>query len=128
MNQKFTIHERLKSVKDIETLFQKGEAFSVFPIKCIWLLVPRSENDLSPFKIVVNAPKRFFPRAHDRNKIKRALRESWRTNKQHLAIETPSHVQLHLFFMYKGSVNNYNHSNIAHGMKSCIQKLISNIK
>lgn len=67
--------ERIKSRKDIETLFRSGKAFFVFPFKVIY----RREEEPGGLQFMVSVPKKQFKRANDRNKIKRQTREAWRT-------------------------------------------------
>lgn len=67
--------ERIKSRKDIETLFRSGKAFFVFPFKVIY----RIGEEAGGLQFMVSVPKKQFKRANDRNKIKRQTREAWRT-------------------------------------------------
>ena len=62
----------LKNKKKIELLFRLGEKKSsgFFECRCL-----SSSEDEGAFKFVVVAPKKNFPRAVDRNKIKRRMRE-----------------------------------------------------
>ncbi len=62
----------LKNKKKIELLFRLGEKKSsgFFECRCL-----SSSEDAGAFKFVVVAPKKNFPRAVDRNKIKRRMRE-----------------------------------------------------
>ena len=62
----------LKNKKKIELLFRLGKKKSseVFECRCL----SSSEND-GEIRFVVVAPKKNFPRAVDRNKIKRRMRE-----------------------------------------------------
>lgn len=76
-------HERLKSKKDIDTLFLTGKAYFVFPFKVFYLLKPAVEGDF-PVKFGISVPKKIFKRAVDRNSIKRKVREIYRLNKASL--------------------------------------------
>ena len=62
----------LKNKKKIELLFRLGEKKSsgFFECRCL-----SSSDDEGVFRFVVVAPKKNFPRAVDRNKIKRRMRE-----------------------------------------------------
>ena len=62
----------LKNKKKIELLFRLGEKKSSKVFDCRSL--SSSEND-GEIRFVVVAPKKNFPRAVDRNKIKRRMRE-----------------------------------------------------
>jgi ribonuclease P protein component len=88
--------QRLKSRNQIEALFRSGKSFSVFPLKVLY----RWEGEELP-KVGVGAPKRFFKRAVDRNRIKRLLREAYRLQKQ-ILLESSSAKGLHVFLIYTG--------------------------
>ena len=92
---------RLKREQQIKTLFQTGKAFSIYPIRAVWLLAPRGEEH-SPTRIGVSVSKKKFSRAVDRGRIKRLLRESWRLQ-QHALDQIPEGKQLHLFFLFTDS-------------------------
>ena len=65
----------LKGNKKIDFLFEKGVRFSSEFVRCVFL---KQETD--ELFYVVSVPKKSFPRAVDRNKIKRRLREILRKN------------------------------------------------
>jgi ribonuclease P protein component len=84
---------KLCSLKQIEELYAKGNSVKAFPIRMQYLLFNQAddqdvtnEKDLSEplFKVLFSAPKRKFKHAHDRNYIKRLLREILRLNKHEL--------------------------------------------
>jgi ribonuclease P protein component len=55
----------------------------------------------SPFQITVSVPKRIFKKAHDRNRIKRLMRECIRKNKLNLEpFLTDNKKQVALFMIY----------------------------
>ena len=62
----------LKGNKNIELLFNSGKRVSSSFLHCIYLL---NKEDS---RFVVSVPKKNFPLAVDRNKIKRILREALR--------------------------------------------------
>jgi len=103
--QRFTLraNERLKLRKQIETLFRKGEAFSVFPLKIIYLLQPVPEDFLAaPALVGFSIPKRKFKHAVQRNRMRRLLREAWRLHKNELYATVPKGMQLHCSLIYIG--------------------------
>lgn len=96
--------ERLKREKDLETLFRQGKAFSVFPLKLIWLLTaPRAGEEKVCVKAAFTAPKKKFRKAVQRNRVKRLLRESWRLQKNILCDAVPAGKQLHVFLIFTGA-------------------------
>jgi ribonuclease P protein component len=71
--------EKLKSRKLLEQVFSKGRSFTVFPIK-IFYLQPDATLDF-PVKVGVGVSAKNFKKAVERNRIKRLLREAYRTEK-----------------------------------------------
>lgn len=72
----FSKDERLCSSKLIDRLFADGNRqISVFPVRLVWLLA----DDIEGVQILISAPKRNFHHAVDRNRIKRQIREFYRT-------------------------------------------------
>ena len=81
--------EKLKSRKRITQLFQEGKSVSNYPIKLVYL--PMTPAVTETVVVAFTVPKRKFKLAVSRNRIKRLLRESYRTQKSTLFnnIETP---------------------------------------
>ena len=96
--QTFSKKERLSSIKDIETLFKKGESLFVFPLKVVF--IPRKADEIqnkqtqdenkqednkktttAPPRLLISVSKRNFKKAVDRNRIKRQIREGYRLQK-----------------------------------------------
>ena len=86
MNKPFSLskNERLKSKKNIDTLFLNGKAFFVFPYSVKYLIFDELINQEEALKLVASVPKRKFKRANKRNTIRRRLKESYRINKVEL--------------------------------------------
>lgn len=81
----YTFHktERLCSKKLIAQLFVKGNrGFSRFPFRFSW--VPISLDEQVPAQVLFVVSKRNYPKAHNRNRIKRQLRELYRLAKPDL--------------------------------------------
>ena len=73
----FTKQERLCSSKLTDRLFNEGNRqIAVFPVRLVWLLT----DDIEGVQILISAPKRNFHHAVDRNRIKRQIREFYRTS------------------------------------------------
>lgn len=94
--------ERLKRTTDIDALFLSGKAHSCFPLRLIYRVVPANSGEKVPAKAGFSAPKKKFKRAHDRNRIKRLLREAWRLAKPGFVPRLPAGGQLHLFLVFTG--------------------------
>jgi ribonuclease P protein component len=97
-NNTYSQQEKLKSRKALEGLFAKGQLFSVFPIKVFYTV----SADLNGVHAGVGVSSRIFKKAHDRNRVKRLLREVYRTQKQPLYLAVANHQQLNVFFLYIG--------------------------
>lgn len=75
----FRKEERLCGQKLIDRLFSEGNRqISVFPVRLVWLLLDNA--DFEGVRILISAPKRNFHHAVDRNRIKRQIREFYRTS------------------------------------------------
>lgn len=90
---------KLCSRKTIGRLFKEGKQLRAFPLSVSFLEVENSEK--VPFQVVISAPKRQFRRAHDRNYVKRLIKEVLRKEKQPLEdLLIASGKQLALFIVY----------------------------
>ena len=94
---------RLKREQHIETLFRTGKAFSVYPIRAIWALVPKG-TESSAARVGFSVSKKKFKQAVDRGRIKRLLRESWRLQQHKVLQQIPEGNQLHLFLIFTDAV------------------------
>lgn len=77
---------KLCSLKKIEELYQSGLLIKAYPLRVMYLteaIDPEAEPT-EAFQVLFSAPKRRFKRAHDRNYIKRLMREVLRKNKMPL--------------------------------------------
>lgn len=97
----FTKNERLCSSKLIDRLFNEGNRqISVFPVRLVWLLA----DDIEGVQVLISAPKRNFHHAVDRNRIKRQIRDFYRTSSAALKETVASKGQgLALAFLFNDS-------------------------
>jgi len=79
--------ERLHSHNAISDLFTKGKSFYIHPFKVI-VLERKPDSQLPEIRILTSVSKKKFKLAVDRNRVKRLIKEVWRTQKtpvfQHL--------------------------------------------
>jgi ribonuclease P protein component len=112
--------DKLKSRKQTQHLFAKGQSMNAFPIKLIYTI--ESANSLSeilpspPFNIQeiidkgllqagVGAPSRTFRKAVMRNRVKRLLREGYRLEKPaFLDMAALQGKRVNLFFLYTDKI------------------------
>ena len=78
----FRKEEKLCSQKIIGEIFLSGTSFLCYPLKVVWKYEVLHTS--YPAEVVFSVPKRLFKRAHDRNLLKRQLREVYRYQKQEL--------------------------------------------
>ena len=103
--------DKLKSRKQTQHLFSKGQSMNAFPIKLIYTIESASElsADYNVAAIIskgvlqtgVGAPSRTFRKAVARNRVKRLLREGYRLEKpEFLTSIALQGKRVNLFFLY----------------------------
>lgn len=84
----FCKEERLCSKKIIQSLFaRKGvHSTSHYPLMGLWLFGPVPTSDPEKFlaQVLFSVAKKKFKKAHDRNRIRRQMREAYRLQKTFL--------------------------------------------
>jgi ribonuclease P protein component len=115
--------QRLKSRKRIQSLFRDGVSFSSGTVRTV--VRARSEE---PFLVQAGftVSSRHFPKAVDRNRIKRLLREAWRLQRAPLEEALGLHRQsLDVFLIYTGrEVPRY--SDVSDRVSKIIDRLVKN--
>lgn len=91
---RFTKAERLTRKKVIESLFTEGRSFSAYPLKVVFQPGTERQN-----QVLISVPVRAFPKAVDRNTLKRRIREGYRLNKALLT--APSRYSLAYIYIAK---------------------------
>lgn len=80
--------ERLNHKKDIELLFTSGaKSILSFPIRAVYMTFSKevaAERNICN-AVLISVSKRYFKHAVDRNRVKRQIREAYRTNKSILS-------------------------------------------
>lgn len=101
---RFSKVERLTSKIGLEKVFEHGQSLKHFPF-----IVKHSEtvfDDGQVLKVVISVPKRRIKKAHDRNRIRRQIKEAYRLNRIPLKALLGEHKKsLALFFIYTGKEN-----------------------
>lgn len=95
MSHTFAKQERLCSFVEINSLVKDGTALFCYPFRAVYQIKEGSVN-----KILVSVPKKNFKRAVHRNLLKRRIRESYRLNKELLAV--PQNQSVNVMFVYVG--------------------------
>ncbi|MCB0654808.1 MAG: ribonuclease P protein component [Saprospiraceae bacterium] len=91
-------NQRLKHQKLIARLFKEGHSLFSYPFKLLWL--PVESRSGSPFLFSVSIPKKTFPLAVQRNRLKRQTREAFRL--QQLDIPEYPGRSVALMYIYVG--------------------------
>jgi len=94
MDQTFGKEYKLQGKTTLDVLFNQGEAVKFFPIKLIFRRIETSPQQ----KFLFVVPKKLVRSAHDRNYLKRCMREIVRKNK---AIFTRENTGLHIGILYQ---------------------------
>ena len=102
MTNKFTKAERLKSKKEIAAVFKSKNTGLVYPVKFLFDTSVVSSGEREPgVKVLITVPKRSFKKAVDRNRTKRLIRESYRTQKHNLvSLAAEKNLAVNLAFVY----------------------------
>lgn len=78
-NLTFDKSQHLCGETTISQLFREGKAFLVFPLRVVYRLEKRKEDDKrATVRVLTSVPKKQFKHAVDRNRFKRLIRESYR--------------------------------------------------
>jgi len=117
LNNKYPQSERLKSRKLISEVFEEGSVVKSFPLRAHFTALP--EKFIQKHQVGVSVSKRYFKKAVDRNKVKRLMREAYRTQKQ-LLDELPKPFAIMIIY-HSNEVLNF--QTIEQKMKTLLSKL-----
>jgi len=112
--------ERLKSRKQIDQVFKTGKKITLFP----FCLLYHTEKGKGSVRAGFTVSSKNFPRAVDRNRIKRLSREAYRLQKIELqTLVQKNDSSFHLFFIYTGrEIPGYDE--ISAPLKKLLDKLV----
>jgi ribonuclease P protein component len=126
MDEKFGKEYKLCSKAIIQSIFEEKKSVKQFPLTLFY-----HKNELpssKKFQVVISVPKRIFKKAHDRNRIKRLLKEVFRKNKLILEKELATKdYQLALFLLYNDKIE-LEYVQLLEKMNLLLNKLIKELK
>lgn len=127
MNNNFGKEYKLCHKKVIDKIFTEGKSVRSFPFNLKYTLT-ESNNNSAPFQVVVSVPKKIFKKAHQRNAIKRLVRESIRLNKHELEQELLSQNKQLAFVLIYTHSEKLTLKELLSKYKKLNNKLINDIK
>jgi ribonuclease P protein component len=89
LSERFGKKYKLCSKKIIDSLFEEKNTIKVYPLYGFYKFTELPSD--SPLQVMISVPKRYFRKAHDRNYVKRKLREVFRKKKVILEEELMLH-------------------------------------
>lgn len=106
----------------IDSVFLHGKKIKLFPMIAYVKTLPLIEDGVE-YKILISVPKKKIRKAHDRNYVKRCIRESIRLNQQLLKLYTKEiNCVLHICIVYIWNESDDGKS-IQENTKKLIEKL-----
>lgn len=126
MNQKFGKAYKLCSKRAIDSLFEEKRAVKQYPFVITYarMQLPTAKA----FQVVLSAPKRIFRKAHERNRIKRLMKETIRKKKgvlEDYLVERG--LQMALFLVYT-SKDELEYKLLEQKMEQLLNKLVTELK
>lgn len=126
MTLRYTLkkHQILSSKKEISHLFNSGKSISEYPIKLVYLIVPKIESSIrqEKFKVMFVVPKKQIRKSAHRNTIKRKMRESFRLL-QHDLKSIDQHTYFLTFIYISKDRNQDTLMKIPESIKKLIEKI-----
>ncbi len=125
-SNKFTKKERINSLLRIDMLFKLGTSFFVFPLRIVVNATPSTSG--GNVSILISVSKRSLKKAVNRNRVKRLIREAYRTQKSSItqyAVQNNIDIDIALIFTQK-TIPDY--STMAYKVGTVLQLLPFKIK
>lgn len=121
--------ERIDSHKLIDELFSGGHSQSsaVFPVRVVYMVGEKGENDKAQAQMLVSVSKRHFKRAVKRNRVKRQVREAYRQNKRFVAeAVSKTGKRLYMAFIWQAD-RLYTSAEVEQSIKTLLQRVSERI-
>lgn len=120
--------ERLRSLKAIRRLFDKGRSGFVYPFRYVYLVEECGDSaehgaETRQMEVMFSVPKKFHKRANRRNLLKRRSREAYRLNRESLCERLQSggkQMQLALIYSTKEC---HTYKTIENGIRRVLEQI-----
>jgi len=131
----FSKAERLKNKHRIGAVFKRGKSVFVYPYRAVYLEMPAVTP--APVQVGISVPRRLVPKAHQRNKIKRQIRDVYRLQKHELQVAVDQHYQVKdtttnrtqlLIMLIYVSKKKLEHDYLARKLLQCLQHFVKMYK
>lgn len=121
----FKREERLKSRKIISQLFAGGQSFGQYPLRLIWVETD-GKKGAHPIQCTVSVAKKKFPKATDRNRIRRQIKEAYRLNKNGLYEALEASEPRYAFMILYVAKEALPYQEIESAMKKMLKRFLKN--
>lgn len=125
-DERFGKAYKLCSKKAIDALFKKRKGVKQFPFIFTYDFMELPTDKC--FQVVLSVPKRIVRKAHDRNRIKRVIREVFRKNKLILEDFLATSEQQVALFVTITQVDQTSYAFLEQKMKAGLHKLVEELK
>lgn len=126
MNQKLGKGYKLCSKKKMESIYAAKKTVRQYPFVINYAFAEK--QDVMPFELVFSVPKRIFKKAHDRNRIKRLMRELIRKKKLILEDYLQKEQQSVAFFLIYTVPEEFTYQQLDAKMDKLLNKLLEDFK
>lgn len=105
----FSKNEKLCSEKQINKLFTSGNSFIAYPLRVVFISKNAFADKKNGIAVLTSISKKKFKRAVKRNRIKRLIKEAYRTNKNIFTQICSDHdIYINIAFIYlDNQINSY---------------------
>ena len=119
--------QRIYLKKAVQTLFEEGKGFSLYPFRVVVNLYDADSQDVAIPRILVSVSKKRFHHAVKRNRVKRLIRECWRKNKAELMkLCRENNKTLDIAFVYNATVI-MKYDEMEEKMKKVVERLVEKL-
>jgi ribonuclease P protein component len=121
MADTFKKNERLSETRIIGNLFKNGHSFNIHPLRVTWIRIDDKTTQLP--QVMISVPKAVHPLAHNRNMVRRRIREAYRLNKSDLGDPPSEKVSKLAFCITYTSKEILSYSEIRHKIILLLRRL-----